>query len=198
MVFMNKGIVDTPLKDIITEILGKNGLSINGLSKVLSEKGIKMHRLTLTGYLMAMRDMGILKERDIKPAKVFSVAPSKKRDFYQVIGDKARELNEEEAPDICLYILFRLLNRPIFLRELNRAGVGVPRHYRKVVGDERKKALEIVSQAGITVPRNNSAYIPDGAEYEEEFNQIMIELLSETYGIKNLAGKSVQKKIIED
>ncbi len=197
MVVMGKGIVDSPLKDIITDILGKNGLSINGLYKVLVDKGVKIHRLTLTGYLMAMRDLGILKERDIKPAKVFSVAPSKKSDFYQIIGAKARDIDEEKASDICLYTLYRILNRPIFLRELNRAGVGMPRHYRKVVGEERKMALEIVSKAGISVPRNNSAYVPDGAEYSCAFNQIVTDLITEGYGIKNLTAKPVQKKIID-
>ncbi|NPA76027.1 MAG: hypothetical protein GXO25_08120 [Euryarchaeota archaeon] len=194
---MNKGIVDAPLRDVITEILSKKGMSINGLFKELERKGIKIHRLTLTGYLIALRDMGVLKEQDIKPAKVFSIAPSKKRDFYQIIGEKARNISEENASDICLYVLFRIMNRPIFLRELNRAGVGMPRNYRKVVGDERKKALEIVAGAGITVPRNNSAFVPGDESYEEEFNQIVIDLISESYNIRTLAARPVQQKIID-
>ncbi len=194
---MKKSIVEVPLKDVIIELLGKEGMSINGLSKVLEKKGIKVHRLFLTGYLVAMKDFGILKEREIKPAKVFSVQPVTKKDIYQIIGEKSRRIDEDEASDICLYSLYRMFNRPIFLRELNRAGVGSPRYGKKIVGEERKKALELLANAGITVPRNNSAYIP-AKEYEDEFNQIIIELLIEEYSIKNLVSKSVQQKRIDE
>ncbi len=195
---MSKSIIEKPIKELIIEILGKEGMSINSLSKKLSEKGVRVHRLFLTGYLTAMKDMGYLKERDIKPAKVFSVTSTEKMDIYKKIGIKSREINEENAADICLYTLYRLFNRPVFMRELNRAGVGAPAHAKKVFGDERKNALEIVINAGIAIPRNNSAYIPD-KEYTNEFNQIISELLWESYGTKNLVNRSVQqKKILED
>ncbi|MCD6370703.1 MAG: hypothetical protein J7L63_04330, partial [Thermoplasmata archaeon] len=70
---MEKGMLGKPLKDIIIELLGKDGRSINSLAKELEKMGIRKHRLILTGYLQAMADMGILRERIIKPAKVFSV-----------------------------------------------------------------------------------------------------------------------------
>ncbi len=194
---MGKGLVDAPLKDVIIELLGKDGMSINSLHKRLEGKGIKVHRLFLTGYLIAMKDMGILRERDIRPAKVFSVAPAEKKDIYQLVGERAKRISEDEASDICLYTLHRLFNRPIFMRELNRAGVGAPRHGRKVVGEERKRALELLSSAGIAVPRNNSAFVPDG-DYESEFIQILVELLVDTYGIKGLVNKAVQQKKIDE
>ena len=193
---MNKGIVEVSLKDAIIELLGKSGMSINGLYKALAERNIKIHRLTLTGYLIAMRDMGILKERNIKPAKVFSVVATKKRDIYQIIGEISKMINEENASDICLYSLNRLFNRPIFLRELNHAGVGTPRSGRKVAGDERKNALKMVSDAGITVPRNNSAFIPD-KEYVDEFNQILFKLILDEYKIKGTVNRDVKQKKLD-
>jgi len=194
---MGKGIVDVPLKDMIIELLGKEGMSINALSKMLSEKGINVHRLFLTGYLMAMKDLGLLKERDIKPARVFSVVSSRRKDIYQIIGERAKRINEDYASDICLYTLYRIFNRPIFMRELNRAGVGAPRKGKKVVGEERKRALELLANSNITVPRNNSAFIP-GEEYEQEFIQILVDLFVETHGIKNLISRTVQQKKLDE
>ncbi len=194
---MDKGIVGKPLKDMIIDILGKEGLSINSLSKVLQGKGVKVHRLFLTGYLTAMKDFGILREREIRPAKVFSVIDSKKEDIYQIIGKKARDIDEEEAPELCLYALYRIFNRPIFVRELNHAGVGVPRQAKKIVGEERKNALNIVLSAGLAIPKNNSAYVPE-KEYRTEFEQIVIELMWDKYNIKNLVSKNIQQKKIVD
>ncbi len=194
---MGNNIIDKPLKDEILDVLGKEGMSINALSKTLVERGIKVHRLYLTGYLVALKDMGILKEREIKPAKVFSVQKVKKKDIYQVIGEKARTINEDEAADLCLYVLHRIFNRPIFMRELHRAGVGAPKYGKKVVGEQRKKALEILSDAGITVPKNNSAFVPV-RDYEADFNQIVVDLISEFYGIKNMVSKNVQQRKIDE
>ncbi len=193
---MRRDIVEKPLKDIIIEMLGRDGLSIHSLSEKLAERGIKIHRLVLTGYLRALRDLGILKERDIKPAKVFSVQQTKKKDIYQLIGDKAKEINEEKAADICLYSLYRIFNRPIFLRELNKAGVGVPESGQKVVGKERQEALKILLDAGFDIPRNNSAFVPK-RRYNEEFAAILIDLVLERYNIKNLVNKNIQQMRID-
>ena len=193
---MKQDIVERPLKDIIIEILGKDGLSIHSLSERLKDKNINMHRLVLTGYLRALRDMGILKERDIKPAKVFSVQQPKKKSIYELIGEKAREINEEKAADICLYSLYRIFNRPIFLRELNRAGVGMPEDGMKVVGKERQEALKILLNVGFDIPRNNSAFIPK-KRYDGEFEIILTELILDGYNIKNLVNRNIQQMRID-
>ncbi len=193
---MGKEIVEKPLKDVIIEILGKEGRSINDLSKELEKKGIKKHRLILTGYLQAMADMGILRERVIKPAKVYSVQRKKVRSIYEIIGEKAKDMDEEEASDIVLFTLHRLFNRPIFMRELEKAKVGVPRHKKKVVGEERKRALEILSSQGVNVPRNNSAYVPT-EDYLNQYMQIMWELVVEKYDLKNFVNREQMQTKLE-
>ncbi len=193
---MKQDIVERPLKDIIIEVLGKDGSSIHSLSEKLKEKNINIHRLVLTGYLRALRDVGILKERDIKPAKVFSVQQPKKKSIYQLVGEKAREIDEEKAADICLYSLYRIFNRPVFLRELNRAGVGMPENGKKVVGKERQEALKILLDAGLDIPRNNSAFMPK-KRYDEEFAIILTELILNSYNIKNLVNKNIQQMKID-
>ncbi len=180
---MGKEILDRPLKDIIIEILGKDGRSINSLSKKLEERGIKKHRLILTGYLQAMTDLGLLRERIIKPAKVFSVREKEEKSIYAIIGEKARQIAEEDASDIALYTLYRLFKRPIFMRELEKCGVGVPINKEKVYGDERKKALNMLLEQGLNIPKNNSAYQPT-KDYEEEYKHILRDLVVEAYDIR--------------
>ncbi|AGB04169.1 hypothetical protein AciM339_0272 [Aciduliprofundum sp. MAR08-339] len=185
---MGKKIVEKPLKDLIIEILGKDGRSINDLSKELEKRGIKKHRLILTGYLQAMADLGILKERYIKPAKVYSVQQNSRRTIYEIVGNKVKEINEEEAPDIALYILYKLFNRPIFMREIEKCNVGIPQYREKIVGAERKRALEILLSQGFHVPRNNSAYLPT-KDFNSEFIQVLSELVIDGYDLKHLVNR---------
>ncbi len=185
---MGKKIVEKPLKDLIIEILGKDGRSINDLSKELEKRGIKKHRLILTGYLQAMADLGILKERYIKPAKVYSVQQNNRRTIYEIVGNKVKEINEEEAPDIALYILYKLFNRPIFMREIEKCNVGIPQYREKIVGAERKRALEILLSQGFHVPRNNSAYLPT-KDFSSEFIQVLSELVIDGYELKHLVNR---------
>ncbi|MCD6275533.1 MAG: hypothetical protein J7J42_02195 [Thermoplasmata archaeon] len=193
---MEKGMLGKPLKDIIIELLGKDGRSINDLSKELEKVGIKKHRLILTGYLQALADMGILRERVIKPARVFSVQQSKKRSIYEIIGEKARMISEERASDITLYTLYKLFKRPIFMRELEKCGVGMPYYKEKVYGEERKKALQQLLQEGMNIPKNNSAYQPTQS-YEEEYLQILWDLVVEAYNLKGYVNKEKHQMKLE-
>lgn len=193
---MEKEIVGKSLKDLIIEILGKDGRSINDLSKELAKKGVKKHRLILTGYLQALADMGILRERFIKPAKVYSVQQNRKKTIYEIVGKKARDIDEEEAPDITLYTLYKLFNRPIFMRELEKCNVGIPQYREKIVGEERKKALEILLEQGFNVPRNNSAYVPT-KNYDNAYVQILSELVVEGYNLKGFVNKEHHQMRLE-
>ena len=75
------------LRDLVIEVLKKDPTSISGLARELSGRGVKMHRLELTGYLKALADLDILKQKDIKPAKVFSVSGARERSLYEMVGD---------------------------------------------------------------------------------------------------------------
>lgn len=58
---------------IIKEIKEKELVTASMLTKTLKEKGRTVHRLTLTGYLRAMCDLGILEEIPVPPANVFRI-----------------------------------------------------------------------------------------------------------------------------
>ena len=82
-----------------------------------------MHRLTLTGYLRAMTDLNILKEKDVPPAKIYTPVKGKERDIYLKIAEEAKLIRGDRSADLTLYVLFKLFRRPIFKEELERAGV---------------------------------------------------------------------------
>lgn len=56
---------------IIELIKEKNQLSISGITRELNKLGIIEHRLIITGYLRALRDLNIINEVTIKPAKIY-------------------------------------------------------------------------------------------------------------------------------
>ena len=87
-----------PEKDFnrkVIECLGKDGKSISALSKELMTMGIKHHRLILTGYLRAMTDMNILREREVPPSKIYQPIRSLPESIYESVGKSCRKLSQD-------------------------------------------------------------------------------------------------------
>ena len=80
---------DRDLKQVIITTLSEEGRSISYLSRELKKQGFDMHRLTLTGYLRAMTDLNILKEKDVPPAKIYTPVKGKERDIYLKVAEDA-------------------------------------------------------------------------------------------------------------
>ncbi|AKB74446.1 hypothetical protein MSLAZ_1185 [Methanosarcina lacustris Z-7289] len=133
----------------VMELLDGKQLSISGLSRELKAEGIEEHRLVLTGYLRALRDLELLEERKVPPSKIYAL-PEKGRDPLAEKGrDPLAEKGREPGPtalsaseDIYLifrtyllkidldfripvgvYVISRLFERPCFRRELKLAGI---------------------------------------------------------------------------
>ena len=68
------------LRAMVFKHLGDSDKSISRLSRDLEKDGAKLHRLVLTGYLQALAEMGVLKEHDIPPSKVFSLGSTRMPD----------------------------------------------------------------------------------------------------------------------
>ena len=89
---------DLTLQDKILDYLREGEDSISGIHRKLERDGYKLHRLVLTGYLKALADVGILKEHEIKPSKVYSWRSKvKKRSIYEIIGEKVKKLSDSKA-----------------------------------------------------------------------------------------------------
>ena len=57
----------------LLELLEGRQLSISGLSRELKTEGIDEHRLILTVYLRALRDLKILEEIEVPSSKIYAL-----------------------------------------------------------------------------------------------------------------------------
>jgi hypothetical protein len=110
------------MKELILDTLRKDPASISGVCRALSARGVKIHRLELTGYLKALADMNVLKEKDIKPAKVFSVSATREKNLYELIGESCANhmMTADERATLAAYSLQRLFKRAVFDMEVRR------------------------------------------------------------------------------
>ena len=158
---MNSLHTERPLKDDIISDLTTEEKSISGLQKSLEEKGRSLHRLVLTGYLKAMVDSGFLREKEIKPSRIYSINQSGSRDIYDLVGLAVTKLGSENSGDDALLVLNYLFNRPIFARELERCNVDPARDYRKVMPPKKMEIIEKLGDQGIKIPQSNTMMEPE-------------------------------------
>jgi hypothetical protein len=185
-----------PEKDfnkIVIETLGKDGLSISSLSKELENKGFKQHRLIITGYLRALEDQKVLREKDIPPSKIYIPIKQLENDIYHAVEKTVRNMNKN-PDDIIFYVLYRLFRRPIFESELDM--VGITRINGKLADaemvDECKKSLK--RMGNMILPE--CAYIPVN-EYPDMYEDILASILLDVKQSNHLVMHTKQSKLTE-
>jgi len=163
-----------PEKDFnrkVIECLGKDGKSISALSKELMTIGIKHHRLILTGYLRAMTDMNILREREVPPSKIYQPIRSLPESIYESVGKSCRKLSQD-PDELILYVLHALFKRPVFESELRLAGVTRPIG-RPASDHEVSESRKILRRSGNVVPSQSASYP------SKDFPEIYADVLSD-------------------
>lgn len=153
-------------EEIVTELVAEEK-SISGLQKSLEERGINTHRLVLTGYLRALVDLGILREKEIKPSRIYSIQSVPGKDIYEMVGKVARNFSDENTGDHALELLYYVFNRPIFVREIERCNVELPRQYKTVVPQRRMEYVAKLNEQGISVPKNNFMMEPTSRDNQK-------------------------------
>jgi hypothetical protein len=187
---------DKDFRFIVLETLTEEGKSISSVAKDLNAKGIKINRLLLTGYLRALTDLKIVKEKNVPPAKIYIPLRGKERDFFIIIGDKVRQLFEPQAVNpMILFALNRLTKRAIFVEELARAGVEGNIPGRSATPEERLEARKVLIKSGFKVPDSSRAYYYDGPELEGELSLLLESLLVDNYDIGYLIKETKQTKL---
>jgi hypothetical protein len=171
---------------IIFESLGKDGKSISSLSKELEEKGYKFHRLILTGYLRALTDMKVLREKEVPPAKIYSPLRPVQRNVYDLVMEKAHTISSgRDADRLVIFALCNLFKRPLFEEEIERMGIdltaGEPAM--KEDADDARKAL---NRRQFKIPRSARAYVPSNQVDKEDYVRLMEELLVENLDLSHL------------
>ncbi|MCL2142940.1 MAG: hypothetical protein FWH44_01580 [Methanomassiliicoccaceae archaeon] len=177
---------------ILTECLGRDGLSISALAKSLESKGIKHHRLILTGYLRALTDMGYLKERDIPPSKIYQVSRPLPDSIYEVVGKACRKLSND-PDELILFVLFRIFKRPVFESELKASGVTRP--IGSVISEQdMTEHKKILRRAGNTITGQN-AVVPL-SDMTDKFQDVLITMLLDSTESRHLMAETKQSKLI--
>ena len=184
------------LKELVIEVLKKDQMSISGLSRELSSRGLKLHRLELSGYLKALADMNVLKAKDIKPAKVFSSSATREKNLYELIGDGCSSVarSPEERATLATYCLQKLFRRAIFDMEIRRCGIEGTAGGRKATSEERSESKSILARLGYKVPNSDIPTIVEG-DLDEQFLQVMAEVVVERFNVRAYMRQTTQTKL---
>jgi len=186
------------LKDLIVSYIRDKERSISGLTKQLEADGYSFHRLFVTGYLKALADVGMLKEKEIPPAKVYTASAHREANLYEMVGERCREAASDEMAQTRLAVaaLQRLFRRPVFLRELRECGFAGAVDAPAVAKEEREEARRALAKLGLQIPTNEPAY-----RVEERRNDlrdaILCDIIVERFGLTTLVLDTKQMKLME-
>lgn len=186
------------LKDLVVSYLREQERSISALTKRLKQDGYSFHRLFVTGYLKALADVGVLREKDIPPSKVYSTSAHREPNLYELVGSRCREGAKDEADQVRLAVgvLQKLFHRPIFLRELRECGFAAGIDAPQAPREEREEARRGLVKLGLQLPTNEPAYaIPE--RRNELRDEILYDLIVERFGMGGLVLETKQMKLTE-
>ncbi len=176
------------LKEIIIEEIRSEPVSISGLVRRLKTRGIDIHRLVLTGYLKALTDIGLIREKAIPPSKIFTPVGPKETNIYEAIAAAC----DENLPDrrhsaaVSVYTLQRLFHRPVFKRELTEMRVVETPELKHAAPAVVAEARRILAKSGYRIPESEPAYVVEG-DYSEEFKTVMASVISAAFRLSHLA-----------
>src|SRR3989337_343172 len=175
------------LKDLVVSHIRKEERSISALTVQLKKEGYKFHRLFVTGYLKALSDVGLLREKEIPPAKVYTANVHRERNLYEVVGEKCRPVDTDERAQarLAVAVLHRLFRRPVFYRELKEAGYEITPEAVLAAKEEKEEALRTFRKLGVPIPSNEPAYYVEDRKNELR-DAIIGELLTERFGLSDL------------
>jgi hypothetical protein len=184
------------LRELVTEMLKKDQMSISAVARELNSKGLKLHRLELSGYLKALADMGVLKEKDIKPAKVFSASSIRDRTLHELIGESVSSLvrTPDERATLAAYSLQRLFHRAVFDMEVRRCGLEGTVEGRKATAEERSEAKAMLTRMGYKIPNSDIPTIVE-KDLEEPFLLVLSEVVIERFNVRPFVKGTTQLKL---
>ncbi|MFQ6127478.1 MAG: hypothetical protein ACE5QW_01025 [Thermoplasmata archaeon] len=142
-----------------------------------------------------MADMGVVKEKQIPPSKVYMTSARREKNIYEMIGEKctSAEVSDKDKPALAISVLEVLFRRPVFLQELRECGfddVGAE----SVKGEERTEARKLLLKNGIEIPGNDPAYRA-GQGFEEPASQILRDILLDRFDVHHLKVDTKQTKL---
>ncbi len=197
--------------------------SISGITRELKKRGIPEHRLIVTGYLRALRDLDYLEEFDISPSKIYQVKGQNENSGRFEVEDDASKIDKNRKTvyetikreinsisdrltkiKVCIYILTKLFSRPCFDYELENCGCDI-----EILFDKSSSLFKLRADREIQLKYLNELGIPSGSvpyelgkseispEMIELANDILISLLKEKIDLTGLVLKKQQKGLYD-
>ena len=166
------------LCDTIVQLLeGGKQLSISHITRDLKSMDMEEHRLVITGYLRALRDVGKLDEIEVPPSKTYKLLeePVKgEKNIYSLLQESLNKIDSQERLNVAVFLVSHLFGRPVFKEELKRlhitenqikASLSHQPGVIKQVSDSEAKGLR-KSINKISIPKSDPAYQLDGENEE--------------------------------
>lgn len=176
------------LKEIIVEETRAEALSISGLVRRLKSRGINIHRLVLTGYLKALADTGVIREKPVPPSKIYMPVGPKELNIYQAIANACQEagFDERKGTAAAVYTLQMLFSRPVFRRELLEMKMNETPELKLAPPAMVAESRRILAKAGYRIPDSEAAYIVEG-NYDREVKQILASAVAQAFRLSSLS-----------
>ncbi len=183
---------------MIISYLREQERSISGLTKQLETDGYSFHRLFVTGYLRALSDVGMLREKEIPPAKVYTASAHREKNLYELVGERCRDAVPDEPAQarLAVAVLQKLFRRPVFLREIRECGFAGAADASAAPREEREEARRALTKLGLQIPTNEPAYRVDDRRNDLR-DLILCDLLVERFGLSTLVVDTKQMKLTE-
>lgn len=175
------------LKEIILSEIKAESVSISGLVRRLKGRGISIHRLVLTGYLRALTDMGLIREKEIPPSKIYVVLPNRDETIYSAVAEGCRKCGFSDAlsSTVAVYTLQHLFRRPVFRRELEQMGLphapGLKEAPQQLVAESRR----LLMRAGYRIPESEPAFLAE-MDHQKEMNRLLLQITADGFRISHL------------
>ena len=191
----------------IFRLLDNRQLSISGITRDLKSEGIDEHRLIMTGYLRALRDLKKLDEIEVPPSKTYKLpdnAEKEEDNIYSLIGHHLKDVPASKRIYVAIYVFSYLLERPVFRAELKSMGF-----HENTIMDAVQKGNPIIeipekdikilrnSITRISIPSIDPAYEISGKD-NDNLRYVGIVLLPVLKALMNLEGlvpKTKQTKL---
>ena len=208
----------------ILELLVDKQLSISGLTRELKAEGVDEHRLILTGYLRALRDLEILQAIEVPPSKIYAMPESSvdpqsaelavsgssgvsenPENIYFLIRTQLLKIDLDLRIPVGVHVISKLFERPCFRKELKLVGI-TSKHL-----DQYCEKSGVVSEAFAThlkkyrsevtrieIPPDDPAYeIRENSEEISRFaNEVLAGIIKHRIDLDGLVAKSKQTTLL--